>query len=248
MPLLSILTAAIVERREFVAEAGESLAVQELPDGWELEWVVQEDGPNPGLAPVIERFPFARYAAHGTRLGIASTRNLGLTRVSGELVQSLDCDDLILPGGLATGIEAFAAYPHIHWVSGQADDLLPDATRVPWEPYIGPGIVEPGVVGAFIEERNMVPIACPGLMMRTATVRALGGWAANPRWDDTALFVALAELAPGYVTPEVTWLYRQHDGQTSRQSGWFPLRAELWVSVRQRINALREVGLRVACP
>ena len=248
MPLLSILTAAIGERPGLIAETGKSLADQELPDGWELEWVVQEDGPDPSLAPVIERFPFARYAAHGERLGIAMTRNLGLTRVGGELVQGVDCDDLILPGGLAIAVEAFRAYPRIHWVSAQADDLLPDGTRVVFEPYLRPGIVEPGVVGAFVEERDLVPIACPGLMMRTATMRALGGWAANPRWDDTALFVALAELAPGYVTPEVTWLYRQHTGQTSRQSSWPALRAELWVAVRQRISALREVGLRVATP
>ena len=220
MPLLSILTAAIAERAGLIAEVGHSLATQQLPAGWELEWIVQEDGPDPALDAVIGRFPFARYAAHGERLGIAVTRNLGLTRVSGALVQSVDSDDVILPGGLATAIDAFAAFPRIHWVSGQADDLLPDGTRVVFDPYLPPGLVEPGVVGAFIEERDMVPIACPGLMMRTTTVRALGGWAANPRWEDTALFVALAELTPGYVTPEVTWLYRQHDGQTSRQSNW----------------------------
>src|SRR5262245_14308167 len=54
----------------------------------------------------------------------------------------------------------------------------------------------------------------------TYSHRALGGWAANPRWEDTALFVAIAELAPGYVTPEVTWLYRQRDDQTTRQAMW----------------------------
>jgi glycosyltransferase involved in cell wall biosynthesis len=246
MPLLSILTAAVAERAGLIAEVGDSLATQQLPDGWALEWIVQEDGPDPGLAEVIGRFSFARYAAHGEWLGIAVTRNIGLTRVSGELVQSVDSDDLILPGGLATAVEAFAAFPGIHWVSGQADDLLPDGTRVVFEPYLAPGLVEPGVVGAFIEERDMVPIACPGLMMRTTTVRAMGGWAANPRWEDTALFVALAELTPGYVTPEVTWLYRQHDGQTSRQSTWPTLQAELWVMVRQRISALRELALPVS--
>ena len=102
-------------------------------------------------------------------------------------------------------------------------------------------------MGTFIDERDLVPIACPGLMMQTSTVRALGGWAANPRWEATALFVALAELAPGYVTPEVTWLYRQHDGQTSRQSSWPRLRDELWVAVRQRVSALRELGLQLSC-
>lgn len=246
MPLLSILTAAIGQRAGLIAETGDSLAGQTLPDGWQLEWIVQEDGPDPSLAAVIDRFPFARYAAHDAQLGIAGTRNLGLTRVSGELVQSVDCDDLILPGGLGQALAAFASEPGIHWVSAQADDLLPDGTRVVFEPYLPPGLVAPGAVGAFIDERDLMPIACPGLMMRTTTVRALGGWAANPRWDDTALFVALAELTPGYVTPEVTWLYRQHDGQTSRHSSWPVLRDELWVAVRQRISALRALQISIS--
>jgi hypothetical protein len=178
-------------------------------------------------------------------MGIAITRNLALTRATGELVFSLDSDDLLLPDALAVAIRAFDKYPEIHWVSAQADDLLDDSTRAPFPPLLPPGYVEVGAVSAFIEANDMVPIACPGLTMRTDTVRALGGWAANPRWEDTALFVALAELAPGYITPEVTWLYRQHESQTTRQEDWPVLKSELWAVILQRITALRTVGLQL---
>lgn len=245
MPLLSVLTAVHAGRRDLLAEAGDSLADQALPTGWEVEWIVQEDGPEPHLESVAKKFDFAHYEAHGESVGAATTRNLALTRASGELLYSLDSDDLLLPGALSVAIQAFDLYPQIHWVSAQADDLLPDSTRVPFPPLIPPGYVEARAVSAFIETNDMVPIACPGLTLRTATARALGGWAANPRWEDTALFVAIAELTPGYITPEITWLYRQHDGQATRQAIWPTLKAELWIMIHQRIAALRALGLRI---
>ncbi|HEY0803923.1 MAG TPA: glycosyltransferase family A protein [Pseudonocardiaceae bacterium] len=245
MPLLSVLTAAHGERADFLAEAGASLAGQELPAGWELEWIVQYDGPEPKLADTVSSFPFARYAAHGERLGAAMTRNLGLTRVGGELVHVLDSDDLILPGGLRAAVEAFAAYPWIHWVAGQADDLLPDGTRVAFEPRLPPGLIEPGALNELVAEHDPLPVHPAGLTLRTATTRALGGWAANPRADDNSLMVAVAEITAGYLTPEVTWLYRKHEGQITGLPYFSALEPIAWTVVRQRISALRETGLRL---
>ncbi|MEV0081137.1 glycosyltransferase family A protein [Nocardia neocaledoniensis] len=242
MPLLSVITAAHPGRTDLLIEAGESLATQQLPAGWEVEWLLQEDGELGVLRAVSDRFDFARYDSVSTQLGIAVTRNLALTRARGELVHALDSDDLLLPHAVATAIEAFEARPQIHWVSGQADDLLPDGTRVPYPPLIGPGLIEPGVVDRHMAEVGLPPIACPGLTMRTTTVRMLGGWAANPRWEDSALFAGLAALTPGWVTDTVTWLYRQHDGQTTRGPEWTHLQAELWEMVMQRSRAALELA------
>lgn len=245
VPLLSVLTAAHAGRADLLAEAGESLAAQRLPSGWELEWIVQEDGPAPELAPAAERFPFASYAANGEQLGAATTRNLGLTRACGELVHVLDSDDVLLPDALAVAIEAFRAHPEIHWVAAQADDLLPDGTRVPFESPIPPGPIAAGVISSTIGEDHSLPVHPASLTMRTATVRALGGWVANPRGDDNALLIAIAELAPGYLTPEVTWLYRKHPAQITIQPHFPVLEPIAWTLVRQRLAALREVGLRL---
>lgn len=245
MPLLSVLTAAHAGRADLLARAGESVATQQLPEGWRLEWVVQEDGPSPSLAPVVERFPFARHSAHGEQLGIATTRNLALTRVDGELVHVLDSDDELLPNAVSVAVEAFDAYPAVHWVAAQADDLLPDDSRRSFALEYPAGYVEPGKINEFTVERGEPPIHCAGLTMRTRTVRALGGWAANPRSEDSALFVALAELTPGYITSEVTWLHRLHTAQTTGEQAWRTLRAESMIMVRQRLAALRELGLEL---
>ena len=244
MPLISLLTPVLADRAELLVEAGESVAAQQLPDGWELEWIVQEDGPKPALRVIAERFPFARYQANGEPLGVAVTRNLALTRASGELIHVLDSDDLLLPHGLAVHIEAFTEHPDLHWVAGQGDDLLTDGSHRSVQLDLAAGRVERGVLTQYFVDHGGVPIHPAGLTMRTNTVRALGGWAAAPRSEDVALLVAVADLAPGYLTPTATWLARQHPGQTTRRPGWQTLFATADLQIAQRIEAQRTANLR----
>ncbi|MFI9380653.1 glycosyltransferase family A protein [Kutzneria sp. NPDC052558] len=243
MPLLSVLTAAHAGRAELLAEAGNSVAAQQLPPGWELEWVVQEDGVAPELERVVKQFPFARHAANLEQLGIAMTRNVALSRIDGSLVHVLDSDDLLLPGALSVAIAAFASHPRVHWVAAQADDLLSDGTRKSFALEWPAGLVEPGAFGLYVEERGELPVHCAGLTLRPGIVRAVGGWAANPRSEDTAMMVAVAELTPGYITPEVTWLHRLHDTQTTGAGSWRSLGDESVLMVRQRLAALRATAL-----
>ncbi len=242
MPLLSVLTTAQAGRAGFLVEAGESLAAQELPDGWEFEWVVQEDGPEPGLGEVLEAFPFARYAANGERLGIGTTRNVALVRAGGELVHVLDDDDRLLPSALASAVDVLAAHPEVVWVAAQADDLFQGDLRLPYPPSLAPGVVDRGVVGTFVLDHGHTPVVCVGITVRTDAVRALGGWVALPRGEDLSLVVALNELAPGYLLPEVTYLYRRHADQITRQASWPALHPESMTAVRQRLAALRALA------
>lgn len=201
--------------------------------------MVQEDGADPELATRVNAREFGRYQANRAQLGIAMTRNLALNRAAGDLVHVLDSDDLLLPNALDTAISAFTRYPAIHWVAAQADDLLPDGTRVPYRLQFPTGLVKPRALNVFTLEHGEPPVSCAGLTMRTNTVRALGGWVANPCSEDVALLAAMAELTPGYITPEVTWLIRQHDGRTTRATTTWPaLREPSVAMVRQRIGAL----------
>jgi glycosyltransferase involved in cell wall biosynthesis len=246
MPLISVLTPVHARRAEFLAEAGDSLAGQDMPAGWEVEWLVQEDGPASAPASVAQRFPFARYQANGESLGVNIARNVALSRARGSLVHVLDSDDLLLPNALRTAIEAFEAHPRIHWVTGQAHELLPDSTRLSFAAPLEPGLIEPGVLTQLVVDSGRPAAPCAGLTARTGTVRAFGGWVATPRGGDLALVVALAETTPGFLPPEVTWLYRRHPGQITGQDGWSRLQAESMALIQQRIAALRGLGLRVA--
>ena len=237
MPLVSVLTAVHGDRAGVLAAAGASVAAQQLPAGWELEWVVQEDGVRPGLADAV---PSAVYQASGEQLGVAVTRNLALARVRGELVRVLDSDDVLLPGALAEAIEAFAAHPEIHWVTGR-----PALERGSYFQLLPAGVQRPGVIGAYVREHRRAPIHCAGLTARTATVRALGGWCANPRAEDIELVAAISELTPGYVSAVPSWLYRSHDGQTVRHPRWRELHAQSYLMIHQRLAAARALRLRM---
>jgi hypothetical protein len=78
MPLISVITAVHKPVAEYLREAANSVAAQRLPEGWELEWLVQEDGDTPTARELAVG---ALYEANGAGLGTATTRNLALTEV-----------------------------------------------------------------------------------------------------------------------------------------------------------------------
>ncbi len=243
MPVLSVVTAGYKPTAEFLPEAIESVAVQELPPGWVLEWIFQEDGDKPGLAGFFESVEYAQHESNGAQLGVATTRNLALARATGDLVQVLDQDDILLPGALGTLIPLFEREP-IHWAIGQADDLMPSGQRVAWESAMPYGVLEPGAVNRWASEHGgNWPIHCANLMMRTSSVRALGGWGAGPTDDDLILFAALSELTPGYNVDAVTWLYRQHAQQAHLADTWRTNSANGRRIAMQRVRALKSAGL-----
>ncbi|MDQ2583252.1 glycosyltransferase [Saccharothrix yanglingensis] len=246
MPTVSIITAAYAPKAGFLRETAASVAAQELPAGWRLEWVVQEDGVGPSLGPVLAGHDFVRYEAHDAQLGISLTRNLALSRASGQLVQVLDHDDVLLPGALALLLGRFLRND-IHWAVGAADDLLRDGTRRSWESALPFGLVEAGAVNRWAEEHGgNWPVHCAGLLMRTDSLRALGGWAGAPLDDDLVTFAALSELGAGWNERTVTWLYRQHADQTTRSGALAGMRDVGRRMALQRAKAVRNAELRFA--
>ena len=102
MPLISILSSVYAPSATHLDETIASVQKLALPDGWELEWVVQEDGAEPSLGDRLRTLDIVNYQANSAQFGLAVTRNLALARVSGSLVQALDHDDILLPEALTT--------------------------------------------------------------------------------------------------------------------------------------------------
>lgn len=249
MPLISIVTAAWsgTITPEHLRVCADSVCRQQLPHGWRLEWIVQEDGDSPSLTPELIDVPVADYRALGAHLGVAITRNLALSRCRGEFVQVLDADDVLMPDALARMVHAFDD-PTIHWAVGQADDLMPDGSRIAFPAALPYGRVAAGAVNRWSRDHEGAwPIHPAGLMVRTTTLRAIGGWYALPHGEDIAMLTALTEMADGWhQPPPVTWLYRQHDRQVTRTSPW---RHDVELGCRlialQREQAVRSVRMAV---
>ncbi|GAA4000939.1 hypothetical protein GCM10022247_21890 [Allokutzneria multivorans] len=244
MPLISIITAVHAPGAAFLSETITSVRRQELPGGWDLEWLVQEDGADPCLESHFADVPFAAYEPNGAQLSIAETRNLALTRARGDLVQVLDSDDVLLPGALSALIPLFDD-DRIHWAVGQADDLLPSGERKSFESALPYGMIPAGQVNSWAEAHGgNWPVHCAGLAMRTTSLRALGGWIGLPSDEDIAMFAALSEMSDGYNFDGVTWLYRQHPQQITRAARTRNLGEHCRRMALQRVKAMRLMNVQ----
>src|SRR6266540_2254301 len=167
--IVSVITAAYAPIADYFVDTLVSVAGQLAPAGWDIEWIVQEDGESPRLREIVDSVPFGSYAANNARLGIAATRNLALSRATGEIVQMLDHDDILLPLAIARLAQHFDDQT-IHWAIGQADDLLPDGSRQKYESALPFGRIRAGVPGAWaMAHAGNWPIHCAGLLVRTNT-------------------------------------------------------------------------------
>lgn len=216
MPLLTVITPVHRAGADRLAETAASVHAAELPDGWSVQWVVQEDGGDALRRTVLDLG--GEYDHHPARSGVSITRNLALARGRGELVLPLDADDELLPSGLAVMIDALgrgtltAAGERVPlgWVAGGHVDgagvpdrhWRPDEARV-WHPG---ELLAVGAGGLGFHPNN--------LLVRAGLLWRVGGWPALPGLEDELLVLQLNGLAAGASLAVPSVHYRRHPGQT----------------------------------
>ncbi|MFF7230798.1 glycosyltransferase [Streptomyces sioyaensis] len=213
-----IVTAVHAPSAHYLPEAYRSLCRQELPDGWEWQWVIQEDGRSDEVAPHVpddERVIFRQGRPGGP--GVA--RTIALAHAEGEYLKVLDADDQLPPGALARDLAALEGDRSIGWATSRAVDLLPDGSTAGFPGDPEPGPIERGAVLDFWKANGFRAQVHPAtLFMRRDLVLALGGWMALPASEDTGLLLALNATSRGWFTPEVGLLYRKWPGQATGQA------------------------------
>lgn len=213
-----VVTAVHAPSARFLPEAYKSLCAQELPEGWEWHWVVQEDGRSDEVAeqvPDDARVTFRQGRPGGP--GVA--RTIALAHAEGDYVKILDADDQLTPGTLARDLAALEGDPTIGWATSRVLDLLPDGSTVgfPGDPDHGP--VERGAVLGFWKANGFRAQVHPAtLFVRRDLLLALGGWMALPASEDTGLLLALNSVSRGWFSAEVGLLYRKWEGQVTGQA------------------------------
>ena len=243
---ISIVTAVHAPSAPFLADAYKSLCAQELPPGWEWQWVIQEDGQTGAVAPHIpddDRVTFRQGRPGGP--GVA--RTIALAHTDGAYVKVLDADDQLAPGTLSRDLAALEADPALGWATSRVLDLLPDGTTAgfPGDPDNGP--VERGAVLDFWTSHDFLAQVHPAtLCVRRDLLLALGGWMALPASEDTGLLLALNSVSRGWFSAEVGLLYRKWGGQaTGQASHTDPAeRAARMAVVEARARALAKIRRR----
>ncbi|WP_030617066.1 glycosyltransferase [Streptomyces sclerotialus] len=215
--IITIMTAVHAPGAEHLPAAYQSLTEQELPHGWNWQWVIQEDGETEAVAPHVpddDRVTFGQ----GRAGRAAMARTMGLSRARGEFVKVLDADDMLTPGTLARDIAALGD-DEIGWTTSRVLDLLPDGTTVGFDGDPAPGVIECGAVLDFWKAHDYRAQVHPAtLCVRRELLLALGGWMALPASEDTGLLLALNAVSRGWFNSEAGLLYRKWPGQVTGQA------------------------------
>ena len=216
--VISVVTAAYKPVPEYLTAVYESLCSQSLPEGWQWQWVVQEDGQTGEVARMLPEDDRISPGS-GRRTGEAATRTMCLSRATGDLIKVLDSDDQLMPGTLAREIDVLTRYPEIGWTTARVLDLLPDGSTIGFESDPPEGKIGLGQVLDHWRSHNYRAQVHPvTLCMRRNLIMALGGWMALPASGDTGLLLAANAISPGYFISEVGLLYRKWPGQMTSQA------------------------------
>jgi glycosyltransferase involved in cell wall biosynthesis len=245
MPIFSVVTPVYDGGDAYLLETYESIASQRLPNGWAVQWLVQEDGKT---GKPLDRLPDKPWVSKGVGRtgGAACTRTLALHRVEGVLVRALDADDL-LPDEytLARDVEALAANPDLGWTVAPALDLYPDGRIVP-----GPFDPPPGRLPCdFLAEglrAGALPVMGTTATIYTELLLAHGGWPAIPAFEDVGPLLSAEAVVDGWMQEKPGEIYRKHPTQSTADPDY---RDEAEKAARvglvlSRADTIRQLGWR----
>jgi|SRR6266536_1218930 len=216
--IVSVVTPVYAPVATYLPEAYASLAAQKIPDGWDWEWLIQEDGETGSIQKLVPeddriRLGIGRYG------GPAVARNLALARARGSLVKVLDADDILCPGALSRDISILSQHSDIAWTTSRVIDLLPNGSTAgfDYDPPEGK-LIGTDVFRHWQEHEYRASVHPATLCMRRIHLLALGGWMALPASEDTGLLISLSVISNGYFTSQTGLYYRKWSGQTTNQA------------------------------
>jgi glycosyltransferase involved in cell wall biosynthesis len=217
--VVSVITPVSAVAATYVPEAYESLVAQRLPDGWDWEWLIQEDGETGSVEKLVPDDDLRVRVGVGRPGGPSVARNLALARARGSLVKVLDADDMLCLGALGRDIEILSEYLDVAWTTSRVIDLLPDGSTAGFD-YDPP---EGKLVGADVfhhwrDHEYRAPVHPATLCIRRRHLLALGGWMALPASGDTGLLISLSVVSTGYFISEAGLYYRKWPGQKTSQA------------------------------
>jgi len=216
---ISVITAVHPPSVPYLADAYDALRLQELPEGWAWQWVVQEDGEQRVAQAVLPEDPRISYGSNRAS-GPGVVRTTALTRATGTLIRNLDADDKLLPGALARDIARLTNDESIGFTTSRCLDLLPDGTVKSWE-HADPSdgrIPRNSIKDQWQSDPNWILSVHPvTVCIRRELLLAVGGWMALTTAEDTGMLLAANALADGWFIWEPSILYRKHSAQVTAQ-------------------------------
>jgi glycosyltransferase involved in cell wall biosynthesis len=191
----------------YLRAAVESILGQTFTD---FELIAVDDGSRDSSLSILQD-----YAAADARVkvisrpntGIAGALNDGIAAARGPLLARMDADDIALPTRFEKQVAFFAAHPEVVLLGSRV--LLVDPYDSPV--YESDHQTEHDAIVELMLAGSGWSVVHPASMMRTAAVRAVGGYQpSRVPTEDLDLFLRLVEQGRVANLPEVLLRYRQH--------------------------------------
>jgi len=220
-----------------------------------LEWLVVEDGPD-GQTQALVGDAAAQtgglWDCQGVRAGVSAARTRALVHARGEVVLTLDGDDVLAEGVADAIADVFRGDPELVAVAGAQAGVLGAASAGDVR-VAGTATSRRWAVGELADAWTSPFPFHPGLVAyRTDTLLRLGGWPALAGGEDRALVLAANTLGPIMATAIPVSFYRLWSAQTTAGAAYDNSKGVYerltWLFTDARLRATREVGLAPELP
>ncbi len=207
-PLVSVVMTVLDPDPRYFREAVASVLAQDYTN---LELVIVEDPSPRSAGEMLKSFSDPRivYVANPDRTSHSRQRNQSLALARGELVATLDADDVSEPTRISRQVRFFQEHPEVTVVGTQLDMIDAEGRMVGSRVY--PTTHE--AILAAMPRFN--PIAQPSVMFRKDAIVAAGGYGYDryPAVEDYDLWSRLAKSGVRFANlPEPLLKYRLHPG------------------------------------
>jgi len=200
---------AVYNGMPFLPEAVNSIVGQTLED-W--KFVIVNDGSTDGSAAWLSELDDPRmHVIHQENQGLAASLNNGLEAIDTEFVARLDSDDIALPHRLQLQLKAMVRHPEIGLLGSQFERLGEQESGFPSKLPCD----HDDIVDALLHARHA--LCHPTIMMRTETIKSIGGYWEHPIAQDWDMYLKMGEHSRLANLDEVLLKYRIHTGSLNGQ-------------------------------
>jgi glycosyltransferase involved in cell wall biosynthesis len=204
-PLVSVVM-AVHNEADFIHEALQSITLQSFGD---FEFIILDDASADETPSILEKYQQCdsriRLMRLGQNLGLTACLNRSIELVRGKYIARMDADDISLPQRLEKQVEFMESHPEVD-VLGTGFALIDEAGA-----RLSDVIFSSHPQTLKWNLPFFTPIAHPSAMIRTETIKRLGGYDPDMKraqdydlWWRVSLSGRLANLS------EIHLLLRQH--------------------------------------